>query len=243
MPRERSKCWFFTAIVRWSHVVSDRLGDEFLALITKSGQCSAEMDMLAFSYDERDFHDGRVSPERSISGIVHSPQSIWRSTVEAWIKDPLLVMTWTPQVHGCDFRSDPQFQKFLAESDVDGLTANLKRRVNLVGNCAAPPPKKTGRPPCPYKRMSRDQLYEALRKLGRTVAENLSTAELIGLLRRKDVSGSCCAKTLERVEPPTSSGVASSVLSVSGMPTQQVAPPLSHLPPPVILPFFKHAQP
>ena len=195
MPRGASRCWFFTAVVHWSHCASDKLGEEFLKLIHASipWPC-ARLDAIAFSYDERVFHDRQVSPERILSGIIHSTQQIRRNSVEAWIQDPLLVMSWQPQETGKDFRTDPQFQKFLAESDVDGCAANLRRRINVVGDCSIPP-KKMGRPkksPCLYKNpltylnrltstMTSDEMVDDGSREGQIVVARMPSLELFAL--------------------------------------------------------------
>ena len=67
MPRLQSRCWFFTAIVHWDHLEPDQIGDHFLKVIDGTGQCSAGLDMLAFSYDERDFDYG---PDSSIERVI-----------------------------------------------------------------------------------------------------------------------------------------------------------------------------
>ena len=131
MPRDQGKCWFFTAAANWS-LPPVRVGDEFRKLIDEArpARCSAGLDIVAFSFDENCI----FSNTAEISGLVHSTQQIRRATIEAWIKDSQLIIEWTI-VHG-SFHQAPLIRKFLDESDVAGITAGLKRRINYLGDCA-----------------------------------------------------------------------------------------------------------
>ena len=130
MPRDHSRCWFFTATSNLS-LTSSQVGDDFRRLIDEArpSRCSGGLDIIAFSYEENQQH-GAI-----ISGFVHSTLEIRRVTVEEWIKDQRIVMEGT-SVHG-HLHQAPMIRKFLDESDESGIDAGLKRRVNYLGNCTS----------------------------------------------------------------------------------------------------------
>ena len=184
MPQDQGKCWFFTATTNWN-LPPSHVCDEFRTLIDEArlARCSAGLDIVAFSFDENNIFAERAK----LSGLVHSTQQIRRVTVESWIKHQHIIMEWTV-VHG-SFHQAPLIRKFLDESDEAGITAGLKRRINYLGDCAAPL-KKAGRLPCPYKPLSDKELRELVHKRGGDHESAHHRKQLLAVLRQLDAESS-----------------------------------------------------